>query len=42
MYFGWKTARKKTESMIKEERAKKSPKKAPRKRAAKKSTRKRK
>ena len=38
MYFGWKTARKKTESMIKEERAKK----APRKRAAKKSTRKRK
>ena len=42
MYFGWKTARKKTESMIKEERAKKAPKKAPRKRAAKKSTRKRK
>ena len=42
MYFGWKAARKKTESMIKEERDKKAPKKAPRKRATKKSTRKRK
>lgn len=42
MYFGWKAARKKTESMIAKERSKKAPKKAPRKRAAKKSTKKRK
>jgi hypothetical protein len=41
MYFGWKTARKKTQDMIKEERSKKkAPKKAPRKRAAKKSSKK--
>ena len=42
MYFAWKSARKKTESMIAHERAKKAPKKTPRKRAAKKSTKKRK
>ena len=36
MYLGWKAARKKTENMIKEERAKKAPKKAKRKTASKK------
>ena len=42
MYFGWKAARKKTQNMIKEERAKKAPKKAAKKRATKKSIKKRK
>ena len=41
MYFGWKAARKKTENMLEEERAKKASKKAPKKRAAKKAPKKR-
>jgi len=41
MYFGWKAARRKTESMIKEERSKKSPKKTAKKSAAKKAPKKR-
>ncbi len=40
MYFGWKAAKKKTQNMIKEERAKKAAKKAPRKRATKKTPKK--
>jgi hypothetical protein len=41
MYFGWKTARKKTQDMIKEERGKKRPKKTAKKRATKKAPKKR-